>query len=206
MEIIVENLSVHTEENCRLGAISFHLKDGDHAVVTGVSGSGKTTLFRVLTGLEPEYRGKAVFWLEEKGELTPQSFRDQEGIGFLFQENRLLPERSAVENVRITLRNEIADAAIRQELSKVLPETDPDRSAGKLSGGEQRRVALVRAMLQKSKVILLDEPFSGLDEGAGDLVKKYISEKSEGRIVLASDHEGFHFPDWIRINVASGNE
>ena len=205
-ELFVDKLSVYAGEKCRLAEISCRLTEADHVVITGASGSGKTTLLRVLAGLESEFQGKACYRVkEEPGELSPMAFRDRTGLGVLFQENRLLPERNAVENVRVTLKKagEGTEENIRRELELVLPGVDLTRPVGKLSGGEQRRVALVRAMVQESPVVLLDEPFSGLDEGAGELVRRYISRRSAGRIVLVTDHEGMHLPDWPQIRCGS---
>ena len=219
-------LEVLSGEKQRLKKVSFCLKAGEHAVVTGASGSGKTTLLRVLAGLHTDYRGEVVYRGEaaNRGETTnrgavslhkeeslllvsPSELLRKHGLSVLFQENRLLLELSAIENIRIALPKTAKESTaelkekIRGELSRILPGVDPEKSVRKLSGGEQRRVALARAMVQDAPVILLDEPFTGLDVASAELVRLYISERGEGRTILLTEHEGEHFPDWKRIEI-----
>ena len=243
-------LEVLSGEKQRLKKVSFCLKAGEHAVVTGASGSGKTTLLRVLAGLHTDYRGEVVYRGEaanrgettkrgeipnreettNQGEITnrdetthrgtvshhkeeslllvsPSELLRKHGLSVLFQENRLLLELSAIENIRIALPKTAKESTaevkekIRGELSRILPGVDPEKPVRKLSGGEQRRVALARAMVQDAPVILLDEPFTGLDVASAELVRLYISERGEGRTILLTEHEGEHFPDWKRIEI-----
>ena len=219
-------LEVLSGEKQRLKKVSFCLKAGEHAVVTGASGSGKTALLRVLAGLHTDYRGEVVYRGEaaNRGETTnrgavsrhkeeplllvsPSELLRKHGLSVLFQENRLLPELSAIENIRIALPKTAKESTaelkekIRGELARILPGVDPEKPVRKLSGGEQRRVALARAMVQDAPVILLDEPFTGLDVASAELVRLYISERGEGRTILLTEHEGEHFPDWKRIEI-----
>ncbi|MBO6161924.1 MAG: ATP-binding cassette domain-containing protein [Eubacterium sp.] len=219
-------LEVLSGEKQRLKKVSFCLKAGEHAVVTGASGSGKTTLLRVLAGLHTDYHGEVVYRGEaaDRGETTnrgavslhkegslllvsPSELLRKHGLSVLFQENRLLPELSAVENIRIALPKTAKESTaelkekIRGELARILQGVDPEKPVRKLSGGEQRRVALARAMVQDAPVILLDEPFTGLDAASAELVRLYISERGEGRTILLTEHEGEHFPDWKRIEI-----
>ena len=91
------------------------------------------------------------------------------------------------------------EALIRRHLENVLPGVSLDKPVSELSGGERRRVALVRAILAPGEVLLLDEPFTGLDEAATQTVKEYIEKETVGRTVLLTDHEGTHFPEWRKI-------
>ena len=94
---------------------------------------------------------------------------------------------------------ESVEALIRRHLENVLPGVSLDKPVSELSGGERRRVALVRAILAPGEVLLLDEPFTGLDEAATQTVKEYIERETAGRTVLLTDHEGTHFPEWRKI-------
>ena len=94
---------------------------------------------------------------------------------------------------------ESVEALIRRHLENVLPGVSLDKQVSELSGGERRRVALVRAILAPGEVLLLDEPFTGLDEAAMQTVKEYIEKETVGRTVLLTDHEGTHFPEWRKI-------
>ncbi len=191
-----------------LRPISFEVGAGEHVLVTGASGSGKTTLLSLIAGLS-EPTGGTVTLTGEEG--------DPENTGvcsMLFQENRLLPELSAVRNIQVVLPKHYAgrgnesreplEKVIRDHLGRLLPGVSRDKPAAELSGGEKRRVALVRAVLAPGEVLLLDEPFTGLDDASIRNVKEYIRQETEGRTVLLTDHEGVHFPDWRKIHVEAG--
>lgn len=136
----------------------------------GPSGCGKTTLLRLLCGLESPDSGTI--------SGAPETYT------FLFQENRLLPWASALENVALvsdkeTAKNILCKVGLAQEL-QTLPSA--------LSGGMQRRVALARALAHKSPVLLLDEPFKGLD---ADLCREMIAllrQEAEKRPILLVTH------------------
>ena len=195
-------------EKYMLRPISFEVGAGEHVLVTGASGSGKTTLLSLIAGLSKPTGGTVTLTGEEG---------DPENKGvcsMLFQENRLLPELSAVRNIQVVLpkhyagrRNESREPlekVIWDHLGRLLPGVSRDKPAAELSGGEKRRVALVRAVLAPGEVLLLDEPFTGLDDASIRNVKEYIRQETEGRTVLLTDHEGVHFPDWRKIHVEAG--
>ncbi len=116
-------------------------------VLMGESGGGKTTLLRLLCGLETPQSGKI--------NGIPKNYT------FMFQENRLLPWATALENVKTVCDTESA----RHWLSAVGLAKEADSLPSALSGGMQRRVAFARALAHKSDILLLDEPFKGLDVG-----------------------------------------
>ena len=150
--------------------------------------------------------------------ISPKELLQMGGISMLFQENRLLPELSAIDNLRVALPAEWQEKSLKGDLSKsdkkekirqniseelehILPGVDLSKPVSQLSGGEQRRVALARALVQEAPVVLLDEPFTGLDVASAELVRQYISEKGNGKTLLLSEHEGEHFPEWKRIEI-----
>lgn len=134
------------------------------------SGSGKTTFFRCLCGLERP----------EEGEVSGiDTFSVQ------FQEDRLCEEYSAVKNLEMILGE---TKAARTALEKLLPQEVLDQPCGELSGGMKRRVSLVRAMEAGAQCILLDEPFTGLDEENRKKAEEYIRENTRGRILLVATH------------------
>lgn len=134
------------------------------------SGSGKTTFFRCLCGLEQ---------LQEGGISGMDTFAVQ------FQEDRLCEDYSAVKNLEMVL-GDVTQA--RTALVKVLPEEALDIPCRELSGGMKRRVALVRAMEAEAQCVLLDEPFTGLDEENRKKAQDYIREKTGERILLMATH------------------
>ena len=138
--------------------------------LTGPSGSGKTTLLRLLAGLEESDAGEV------------QCFGE---ISFLFQEDRLCPDYSAVKNVELVTGD--PDRA-RSALAEVLEAEDLDKPCSALSGGMKRRVALVRALEKESDIVLLDEPFTGMDEQTKERVTDYMERRKEGRTFLIATH------------------
>lgn len=135
------------------------------------SGSGKTTLLRILAGLEKPDEGV----LETGG-------RD---VAFLFQEDRLCEQYSAIKNVElVTGDKELA----KQHLLELLEEADLQKPCRELSGGMKRRVSIARTLAVSADMILLDEPYNGLDEANRIRVREYINKYSEGRLVLIASH------------------
>ncbi len=135
------------------------------------SGSGKTTLFRLIAGLEQPDNGSV------EGNVT--------SIGYLFQEDRLCEEYSAVKNVELVTGSEFEAG---EALKELLDAEDIEKPCKELSGGMKRRVALVRAMVSGADVILLDEPYNGLDEENRGKVTEYIREQGKNSIVLIATH------------------
>lgn len=134
------------------------------------SGSGKTTFFRCLCGLERP----------EEGEVS-----GAEAFSVQFQEDRLCEGYSAVKNLEMIL----GDAALaRETLEQLLPREALDKPCRELSGGMKRRVSLLRAMEAEAQCVLLDEPFTGLDEENRRKAEDYIRRKRKGRILLLATH------------------
>ncbi len=158
-----------------LKGISFAIQDGDFVVILGASGSGKSTLLNVISGLErPDsgkvlYDGRDITALSDK-ELT--AFR-KENVGFIFQQYYLLPNMNVDKNVKMG-----ADLAGSKEYKAVIEAVGLGGKLHKypseLSGGEQQRVSVARALAKKPKVLFLDEPTGALDEQTGRQVLDYI--------------------------------
>lgn len=131
------------------------------------SGAGKTTLLRILMGLEET----------DGGEITGT---DKLWVTAAFQENRLCPELTARENAAL--------AGGRPRLEQILPAEDLEKKAGELSGGMKRRVAVARAMAASGDLVILDEPFAGLDEATKEQTAAYVSAMRRGRTLLFTTH------------------
>lgn len=139
--------------------VNLEIKSGDFVALSGQSGSGKTTLLRILAGLE-EAKGtvqvQEEFWLKEKFCLSPQKRK----IGFVFQDYALFPNMSVEDNLLYVckdyaLAKHLLEMTNLSELAKRMPNS--------LSGGQKQRVSLCRAMMNRPKLLLLDEPLSALD-------------------------------------------
>ncbi len=156
---------------------SFTFEDGGIYCLMGPSGSGKTTLFRILMGLEKADAGAVRF---EKP--SPK-------ISAVFQEDRLCETFSPVENLRFILGKTVPEGEIRRELSSLLPEESLSRPVFTLSGGMKRRTAVCRAMTAPSDLIIMDEPFTGLDSETKKQVVEYIKSRQRGRLLIMSTHQ-----------------
>lgn len=139
--------------------VDLEINNGDFIALAGQSGSGKTTLLRILAGLE-DAKGTIKIgdevWLSDKRTLPPQ----KRGIGFVFQDYALFPNMSVMQNLLyvtkdIDLATYLLEMTELTELKDRLPNT--------LSGGQKQRVSLCRAMMNRPKLLLMDEPLSALD-------------------------------------------
>ena len=139
--------------------IDLQIQKGDFIALSGLSGSGKTTLLRIIAGLETASGTIKIeddIWLDDKYSLPPQK-RD---IGFVFQDYALFPNYTVLENLLyvnkdINLANHLLNLTELNELKDRYPQT--------LSGGQKQRVSLCRAMMNRPKILLMDEPLSALD-------------------------------------------
>lgn len=163
-----------------LKGISLKIDEGDFVVILGASGSGKSTLLNIMSGLErPDggsvlYGGRDITRLSDR-ELT--QFR-KETIGYIFQQYYLLPNMDIEKNVKMG-----ADLAGNKNYKAVIDAVGLGEKLhkypGELSGGEQQRVSVARALAKKPKVLFLDEPTGALDEQTGRQVLDYISRLQE---------------------------
>ena len=174
-----------------LKGISFDIQNKDFVVILGASGSGKSTLLNVVSGLERADNGSVVYDNSDITKLTDNeltSFR-KDNIGFVFQQYYLLSNMNVDRNVKMC-----ADLAGNHDYKKIIEAVGLKDKAKKypseLSGGEQQRVSLARALAKKPKVLFLDEPTGALDEETGRAVLDYISklQKEYGFTVIMVTH------------------
>lgn len=160
-----------------LKSVSLTVDDGEFVVITGASGSGKSTLMSVLSGLEKPDCGSIVYDGQEITALNDKQlteFRRRE-IGFIFQQYYLLSHLSVDKNVR--LGADLAGNKNYREIIEKVGLSDKLKSRpSELSGGEQQRVCIARALAKKPHVLFLDEPTGALDEATGRSVLDYIAK------------------------------
>ena len=165
----VEDVTVPFDGRPALDGASLDVSPGETMTVLGPSGSGKTTLLRVIAGLQAPDHGQVVLDGQDLAGVPPH----RRGIGLVFQDHALFPHRDVAGNVSFGLRmrgDQPAEVAERTaELLELVGLTGLEhRSVGTLSGVEQQRVALVRALAPEPRLLLLDEPLGSLDRRLRD--------------------------------------
>ena len=156
--------------------ISLETNDGEFVVITGASGSGKSTLMNVLSGLERVDRGKIFYGKEEITKMTDKQLTEfrRRKVGFIFQQYYLLPHLNVEKNVKMG-----ADLSKNKDYFAIIEKVGlADKlkyRPAELSGGEQQRVCIARALAKNPEVLFLDEPTGALDESTGRSVLEYIS-------------------------------
>ena len=174
-----------------LKGIDLKISDGDFVVILGASGSGKSTLLNVLSGLVRPDSGRVLY---DGADITALSDSDltkfrRDNVGFIFQQYYLLPNLTVEKNVRMG-----ADLAGNKDYGDIIKavglEGKTKKYPGELSGGEQQRAAVARALAKKPKVLFLDEPTGALDENTGRQVLDYISHlhKESGFTIVMVTH------------------
>ena len=190
----IENLRKDFGKVCALDGVSFTVEEGEWIAIMGPSGSGKTTLINILGGLDTPTSGKAIVdgtdvaRLDERG-LT--RFR-AEKIGFVFQQFHLVPYLTSLENVMLAqyFHSTTDEGEARAALVRVGLADRTEHLPAQLSGGEQQRVAVARALINHPKLILADEPTGNLDEFNQQTVIRLLQElHAEGHTILMVTHD-----------------
>jgi len=176
-----------------LDNISCGFYEGKKVAIVGPSGSGKTTLLNIIGTLDKPDSGKVIFKGKDLTRLTPDelaAFRNHE-LGFVFQMHHLLPQCTLWENVMLPVlpfkkkASEIDRGWAEHLLKKVGLWEFRHRNPAELSGGENQRTAVVRALINKPQLLLADEPTGALDEtNAGNLGDLLISLSKEENVTL----------------------
>lgn len=170
---------------------SFALPAGSRVSVTAPSGTGKSTLLSIIYGLRNDYSGNVFLEGENIRQLGHEKYCEwrKNRLSIVFQEMRLFPQLSAKENVmlKLSLTNSIEAARVDEWFEAFGLGNKMKQSCGTLSLGQQQRVALIRALVQPFSWLLLDEPFSHLDETnshkAIQLIQQRLDENKAGLLV-----------------------
>jgi len=184
-----------------LDGLEFSIAPGQRFAVTGPSGSGKSTLLNILGTLDRPSSGTIRIAGTDTSLLDDAALARLRGetIGFVFQLHHLLPQCSALENV-LTPALALAsvnwaetEARARDLLSRVGLETHLDKMPGQLSGGERQRVAVVRALINRPRLLLADEPTGALDEANArnliDLLLEISAAEGVSLVLVTHDRE-----------------
>ncbi len=173
----VKNITKRFGDKLVLDGFSADFPDGKASFVVGQSGCGKSTLLNIIMGLLPADSGE-----------TDLRFSDK--ISAVFQEDRLCEKLSAAANVRLVCPKRVSDEEIIISLSEVgLAREDSLRPVSELSGGMKRRAAIVRAVTADSRIVIMDEPFKGLDPASKSRTIEYVMKNLGGRTFIAVTHD-----------------
>lgn len=171
--------------------VSVNIEKGDFAVILGASGSGKSTLMSILSGLERADSGSVIFDGQDIEKFTDKQLTEfrRNYVGFIFQQYYLLSHLNVENNVK--LGAELAkNKDFRDIIKAVGLEEKIKRKASELSGGEQQRVCIARALAKKPEILFLDEPTGALDEQTGREILDYISrlKREQGFTMIMVTH------------------
>jgi len=174
-----------------LRGVTFSMRMGESVAITGASGSGKSTLLHLIGGLDVPDHGTISLGHEDLGRVRSEELAKlrQNKIGFVFQFHYLLPELSAVENVALPLligrwKTSAALLCARQALAELGLEERTNHPVTHLSGGEQQRVAVARALIGKPELVLADEPTGNLDAANSAEIGRTLRLYARTRLAL----------------------
>lgn len=171
MSVILTNISKSFNGQQVLNNFSYGFKNGEKYCIMGRSGCGKTTLINIILGLLKQDSGTVVC---------------ADTFACVFQEDRLIGDLSAKKNISLVFEGDVSAFANKLFLS----DEDITKPVKELSGGQKRRVALLRAVLAKSDVLVLDEAGKGLDDETKTATFEFVRENLNGRTLICITHSG----------------
>lgn len=183
--------------------INFSISKGEFVVIVGPSGAGKTTVLNILGGMDTATEGKVLVDGKDVAKYTPKMLTGyrRDDIGFVFQFYNLVPNLTALENVELALQicKEPLDA--KSVLEDVGLGDRLDNFPAQLSGGEQQRVSIARALAKNPKLLLCDEPTGALDYNTGKAILKLLQDtcRQKGMTVIVITHNSAIAPMADRI-------
>ena len=177
MKLEIKDLSVELNKNLILKGVDLGIEEGEFISLLGPSGCGKSTLLKTIAGLIPVASGTVSL----DGEVINDVPAYKRGTVIVFQDMRLFPNMTVAENVAYPLRIKGMSRSERlkkaeEYLGYVQLNGYGDRKISRLSGGQQQRVALARALAAEPKIVLLDEPFSSLDENLREDMRRLVKD------------------------------
>ncbi len=190
-KLVLEGITREFAGHTAVKDLSITLEAGQVSCLLGPSGCGKSTTLRIAAGVEREDSGRVLLDGKVISDGALHLPPEKRSIGLMFQDFALFPHLSVAQNVAFGLNGADKDARARAMLERVGLAGSGDKYPHMLSGGEQQRVALARALAPKPDVMLMDEPFSGLDNRLRDGIRDETLGilKEEGAAVLLVTHE-----------------
>ena len=176
--IQIENLTKQYGTQLVLDGFSLSVRDGEKIAIMGESGRGKTTLLRIVAGLETYDAGQI-------------SGFDKKDVAYVFQEPRLFDSLSVIKNLTVVSSqpSRIAEKTAMELLTWVGLEKDKAKYPSELSGGMKQRLALARAFMVDRPILLLDEPFSALDQETRNDMIEFVKARTKNKTVILVTHD-----------------
>jgi len=207
--VLNDSTAIHTENLCRhyqmgdaliraVDGISLQVRSGEFVALLGTSGSGKSSLMNLIAGLDRPTSGSVIVQGKNLAELSREDLAKHRlhTVGMVFQSFNLIPSMSLMENVELPMRFAEVDRSqreglARQSLERVGLGARVRHRPVELSGGEQQRASLARALINQPKILLADEPTGNLDSRTGTEIMNFIREFNEvlGMTIVMVTHE-----------------
>lgn len=185
--IKIENYTQKIKKDIILNDINLHLKENKIYGFVGRNGSGKSILFKVICGLLNISNGKIII----KGKEIGKDIDFYDNLGAVLDGAGFLPNLSSFDNLKLlaSIRNKISDSDIKSALNKVGLDPNDKKKYKKYSLGMKQKLALAQAIMENPELLILDEPFNGLDSySVKDIREMLIDYKKEGKTILISSH------------------
>ena len=186
-----------------VAGVDFSIKKGEFVIVVGPSGAGKTTVLNILGGMDTVTRGEVFVDGENIAKYSPRRLTGyrRDDIGFVFQFYNLVPNLTAKENVELALQICKNPLDAKTVLEEVGLGARLDNFPAQLSGGEQQRVSIARALAKNPKLLLCDEPTGALDYQTGKAILKLLQDmcREKGMTVIVITHNSALAPMADRV-------
>lgn len=176
MSIKIKNLSKRYPETIVFNNLNLEIKHKQITCIMGPSGIGKTSLLNILLGIEEPDSG-SIQGLEGKKAVA------------VFQEDRLVESLDSISNIELVCKKALSKDDLLKEFKDIGLEGTEKKPVSELSGGMKRRVAIIRAVYVESDIIIMDEPFKGLDLDLKNKVIEYVKERTNGKTVIIVTHD-----------------
>ncbi len=201
---------VGDQQQKALDGIDLEIEEGQFVVILGPSGAGKSTLLNLLGGLDSPTSGTILVEGKDISKLDNNALADYRAatVGFVFQSYNLIPTLTVFENVSLVKEIVKNPLSVNEMLNNVGLESHKDKFPSELSGGEQQRVSIARALAKNPKILLCDEPTGALDSETGAMVLKVLLDMARSyrkTIIIVTHNQNIAKMADTIIRVKSGH-